>query len=294
MENRRLLVSQKKVEEEKARAAERERKIREETERRRREREEQTDKRPLKTTSKKVRNLVCCLCALGSSGVFQAADEENTQKRKLVTEAEKKPESKKPPSKDTKTTKIAKPNLNAPTTLIKANPTKSALKQPTVLGDLNRPKTPAIPTSPTKGKSKAVEDDVAQPSRVLQSQMAARAKARMHGALPVVSTENIELPDINSEYSDSEDEDRPRAFDPPDWAQSPELRQALQQQSTVNPDDIFGEIQPFRIEDMFKKRRTGFRARTSSANWTGADRLTEEEQREYARRMGFNKRVPET
>jgi hypothetical protein len=41
------------------------------------------------------------------------------------------------------------------------------------------------------------------------------------------------------------------------------------------------------MEELFKTRTSKFRARTSSANWTGADRLTLEEEREYARRMGF-------
>lgn len=134
------------------------------------------------------------------------------------------------------------------------------------------------------------EDDLSQPSQLVQIQMAARAKAQLEAAKqgsPVIQSESIELPDINSEYSDSEDEDRPRTFDPPGWAQSPELRQALQVQSTINPDDIFGAVRPLRMEELFKTRTSRFRARTSSANWTGTDRLTVEEEREYARRMGF-------
>jgi hypothetical protein len=139
---------------------------------------------------------------------------------------------------------------------------------------------------------KAAEDDLPQPSRIVQTQMAARAKAQLRAAEQAnepsaVPSESIELPDINSEYSDSDDEDRQRTFDPPDWAQSPELMQALQQQSTINPDDIFGAIRPLRMEEIFKTRTSRFRARTSSANWAGADRLTAEEEREYARRMGF-------
>jgi hypothetical protein len=134
------------------------------------------------------------------------------------------------------------------------------------------------------------EDDISQPSLVLQSQMAARAKAQMQAANPappLVPSESIELPDINSEYSDSDDEDRPRTFDPPSWAQDPVLQQALHTQSTINPDDIFGAVRPLRMDEVFRNRTGRFRARTSSANWTGTDRLTVEEQREYARRMGF-------
>lgn len=152
----------------------------------------------------------------------------------------------------------------------------------------------AEPSGTHKGKGKdqsIFDDEVSQPSQLVQSQMAARAKAQIDAAKkvePAIPSESIELPDINSEYSDSEDEDRVRTFNPPDWAQSPELRQALEMQSTINPDDIFGAVRPLKMEEIFKTRTSRFRARTSSANWTGTDRLTLQEEKEYARRMGFN------
>ncbi len=166
-----------------------------------------------------------------------------------------------------------------PLALASAKPGDKFLKAPTAI--------------PIKGKSKPspktpaqTDEEHTQPSQIVQTQMAARAKAAMQTEAPIPS-ENIELPEVNSEYSDSEDEDRPRSFNPPEWAQSPDLRQALHAQSTINPDDIFGTIRPLKMEDMFKARTSRFRARTSSANWSGADRLTVEEEREYARRMGF-------
>ena len=145
-----------------------------------------------------------------------------------------------------------------------------------------------------KGKGAAqqsqLDDDVSQPSQLVQSQMAARAKAQIDASKqtePRVASESIELPDINSEYSDSDDEDRPRTFDPPEWAQSPELRQALEMQSTINPDDIFGAVRPLKMEEIFKTKTSRFRPRSSSANWTGTDRLTVQEEKDYAVRMGF-------
>lgn len=141
-----------------------------------------------------------------------------------------------------------------------------------------------------KGKAKATamsEDELGQPSQFLQEQMAARAKEKIQAAKHLVPSESIELPDVNSEYSDSDDEDRKRTYDPPDWAQSPELKEALKNQSTINPDDIFGAVRPLKMEEIFKTRTSRFRARTSSANWTGADRLTMAEQVDYANRMGF-------
>ncbi|TFK77109.1 hypothetical protein BDN72DRAFT_890884 [Pluteus cervinus] len=260
MENRRQAALQRKAEEEKARQHEHERKVKEEGERRKREREEQTDKRPVKPASSIPRK-----------------EDDTTKKRKTIAEAEKKPETKKvgPPTAGSAQKAVTKPTLK--------QPSSSLLSQGVP------PPAPSKSTksSDIKGKAKAPppEDDLAQPSQLMQTQMAARAKAQLQAVKP--PSESIELPDINSEYSDSEDEDRPRTFDPPTWAQSPELRQTLEFQSTINPDEIFGPIRPLRMEEMFKNRNSRFRSRTSSANWNGADRLTQEEEQEYARRMGF-------
>ncbi|KAF8609676.1 hypothetical protein BDV93DRAFT_432204 [Ceratobasidium sp. AG-I] len=117
--------------------------------------------------------------------------------------------------------------------------------------------------------------------------MQARVQAQLKAAQkePEVQSESIELPDINSEYSDSEDEDRGKDF--PEWTQSPELKQALRDQETFNPDAIFGPIQPLKMGDLFKTGHSRFRKRTSSANWSGTDGITVEEEIEYARRMGY-------
>lgn len=98
---------------------------------------------------------------------------------------------------------------------------------------------------------------------------------------------DVSLPSIRSEYSDSDDEPSESDFKRPAWAESPALRHALEAQAQVNPDELFGPIKPLRMDELFKERAGKFRARTSSANWNGADRLTEAEEREYARRMGF-------
>ncbi|KAJ7487589.1 hypothetical protein B0H11DRAFT_2014011 [Mycena galericulata] len=274
MENRRQAALQRKADEEKAKAQDEERRLKEESDRRKKEREEQTDKRPLKTVGVKK-------------------EEENGKKRKIVGETDKKPELKKPMLKPTLTNSTSSklPSKFAPT---KPQP---ALASSTTYNVGSTSK--AVENNPPKsanGKGKLVtknmvpDDDISQPSQILQTQMAARAKAQLQAANlapPTIASESIELPDINSEYSDSDDEDRPRTFDPPSWAQSPDLRQALEIQSTINPDDVFGAIRPLKMDELFRNRTGRFRARTSSANWTGTDRLTAEEEREYARRMGF-------
>ncbi|KAF4623749.1 hypothetical protein D9613_001797 [Agrocybe pediades] len=270
MENRRQQAIQRKAEEEKARQLEEERKAKEEAERRKKEKEKEgnTEKRALKLPSNKK-------------------EEESQKKRKI--ESGKKSEIKKPgPS----STLFGKAHLKTPLK-------KSVLNSATAYGSL--PQAAASSSSHTtehagtsKGKEtdhqhSPMDEDVPRPAQHIQSQMAARAKAQIDAAKvdPPMPSESIELPDINSEYSDSDDEDRVRTFDPPDWAQSPELRQALENQRSINPDDIFGAVRPLKMEEIFKTRTSRFRARTSSANWTGADRLTMQEQSEYARRMGF-------
>lgn len=89
----------------------------------------------------------------------------------------------------------------------------------------------------------------------------------------------IDLPEIATDSEDSGDDND---FVPPDWANSPELRELLRRQQLVDPLQVFGPIAPLMMEEVFKgnkERQARFRARTSSANWNGPDRLTEEERR---------------
>ncbi|KAJ7860987.1 hypothetical protein B0H14DRAFT_3084784 [Mycena olivaceomarginata] len=104
---------------------------------------------------------------------------------------------------------------------------------------------------------------------------------------PTVASKSIELPEVRSEYSDSDDEDQLRTFDPPSWAQFPHYQQALEIQSTINPDDVFGAVRPVKMDELFPNRAGSVSSRTSSVDWTGADRLTAKEEGEYVRRMGF-------
>ncbi|KAL4892773.1 hypothetical protein BDV59DRAFT_179727 [Aspergillus ambiguus] len=89
--------------------------------------------------------------------------------------------------------------------------------------------------------------------------------------------ENINLPEI---ATDSEDEDSDAEMLPvPKWAQPKELESLLRQQEGMEVDSIFGPIAPFSLEETFKsdKKIKKFRERTSSANWSGPDGLTQDE-----------------
>ncbi|KAH6855650.1 hypothetical protein B0I37DRAFT_389186 [Chaetomium sp. MPI-CAGE-AT-0009] len=94
--------------------------------------------------------------------------------------------------------------------------------------------------------------------------------------------EAIELPDIQTDDdSDEDDAHGPIA----DWANSPALHKALIRQEQMDPMKVFGAPAPLNMEEVFsrnKDRFHKFRARTSSANWSGTDRLTEEEVRKDA------------
>lgn len=89
--------------------------------------------------------------------------------------------------------------------------------------------------------------------------------------------------------SDDDEDDRAKGFVRPDWAMSPALRAQLVAQATRDPDELFGPIKPPNMEELFKARHSKFRKRTSSANWAKGDGLTKEEEREYARKMGFRR-----
>ena len=79
---------------------------------------------------------------------------------------------------------------------------------------------------------------------------------------------------------DDEDSDDDGHIGVAPWADSPALRKALMQQETMDPMQVFGAPGPLNMEEVFSKSKDRwhkFRARTSSANWSGADRLTEDD-----------------
>ncbi|KOS18262.1 Inner centromere protein-related protein pic1 [Escovopsis weberi] len=92
------------------------------------------------------------------------------------------------------------------------------------------------------------------------------------------SGETIELPEIQTD--DEDEDDDAQAMMVAAWADSPDLRRALIRQETLDPSQIFGPPAPLDMEEVFNKSKDKwhkFRQRTSSANWNGLDRLTEED-----------------
>ncbi|KAF4627190.1 hypothetical protein G7Y89_g10965 [Cudoniella acicularis] len=109
----------------------------------------------------------------------------------------------------------------------------------------------------------------------------ANAKSAAKSSPQYQNGENIDLPEIHtdSESEDSDAGDKP-GFATLDWANSPALRDQLARQEPMDPAQIFGNPGPINMEEVFNKSKdkfTRFRDRTSSANWGGIDRLTEDE-----------------
>lgn len=100
--------------------------------------------------------------------------------------------------------------------------------------------------------------------------------------------ENIQLQEIPTDSEDSDSspdtaQKRQRAASLPEWVQSPYLNNLLRsQEEFMDPDAVFGPVGSPHLEEMFRERAHKFRPRTSSANWAGQDRLTQEEIRRDA------------
>ncbi|PTB70625.1 hypothetical protein BBK36DRAFT_1108797 [Trichoderma citrinoviride] len=91
--------------------------------------------------------------------------------------------------------------------------------------------------------------------------------------------DSIELPEIQTD-DDEDDDDEGGGMAVAAWADSPDLRRALMRQESMDPTQIFGPPAPLIMEEVFNKSKDKwhkFRQRTSSANWSGLDRLTEDD-----------------
>ncbi|KAI5463346.1 hypothetical protein BGZ63DRAFT_402666 [Mariannaea sp. PMI_226] len=104
------------------------------------------------------------------------------------------------------------------------------------------------------------------------------AKSAIRSSPRFQNGESIELPEIQTDDEDEDDyEGRSMVAA---WADSPDLRRALMRQELMDPAPIFGPPAPLNMDEVFSKymdKGRKFRKRTSSANWSGADRLTEED-----------------
>ena len=142
---------------------------------------------------------------------------------------------------------------------------------------------PTTTTSTTKRSSAISTQNVFQQAPIPAS------AARTDEAVPADDT----LPDVASEYSDSDDEAsvRKRKLEP-SWTRGRDLEELLLQQASIDPDEIFGcQTGPVPLDTMLPPRqgdRRRMRHRTSSANWNGPDGLAQWEIDRYNERMGIH------
>ncbi|KAI0387670.1 hypothetical protein F5Y04DRAFT_9430 [Hypomontagnella monticulosa] len=134
-----------------------------------------------------------------------------------------------------------------------------------------------IPFAPNPNPAGPSYKTPARPQGVTATKSAAKSAARSSPRFQ--NGESIELPEINTDDEDDEYDDAPKDM-VASWADSPNLRKALVEQESKDPFQVFGAPGPLNMEEVFaksKERFHKFRARTSSANWSGSDRLTEED-----------------
>ncbi|CAI4210723.1 unnamed protein product [Parascedosporium putredinis] len=134
----------------------------------------------------------------------------------------------------------------------------------------------AIPFAPNPGQAGTAYKTPARQGQVANVKSTAKSGPRTSPRFP--NGDSIELPEIDTDDED-EDSDADQGM-VASWADSPDLRRALLRQETMDPSHIFGPPAPLNMEEVFNKSKDRwhkFRARTSSANWSGADRLTEDD-----------------
>ncbi|CAO1631162.1 unnamed protein product [Parajaminaea phylloscopi] len=151
----------------------------------------------------------------------------------------------------------------------------------------------APPNRTAPGLAAAAERIAALTSMAMAQGVTGPAMTTQNGTVPPnTEDDNVSLPSIVSEYSDSEDEEtlarRARAAD---WTKGDALQIALRAQSNMDADLIFGvptgsvDLNTLMPPQDHAARARMHRPRTSSANWHGADGLAQWEIDRYNQRM---------
>ncbi|KAI9772792.1 MAG: hypothetical protein M1839_002293 [Geoglossum umbratile] len=93
--------------------------------------------------------------------------------------------------------------------------------------------------------------------------------------------EEVELPEVPTDSEGEEEEGS--SFAVPGWVNSPFMRTALMNQELIDPEEVFGPVAPLHMEEIFRDnaRQHRLKNRSSSANWSGQDALTQEDIQSY-------------
>ncbi|OTA63735.1 hypothetical protein K449DRAFT_421818 [Hypoxylon sp. EC38] len=183
------------------------------------------------------------------------------------------------PSKSIFSSGYANASLNGNRDLFKATVTNqhnSQIKTAHPL-DMAQVSKAHIPFAPNPNPAGPSYKTPARPQGVTAAKSAAKSATRSSPRFQ--NGESIELPEINTDDEDDDYDDGGKDTIA-SWADSPNLRRALVEQESQDPFQVFGAPGPLNMEEVFAKSKDRFhkfRARTSSANWSGSDRLTEED-----------------
>eukprot|EP00529_Nitzschia_sp_RCC80_P031778 CAMPEP_0113457472 /NCGR_PEP_ID=MMETSP0014_2-20120614/9428_1 /TAXON_ID=2857 /ORGANISM="Nitzschia sp." /LENGTH=355 /DNA_ID=CAMNT_0000348973 /DNA_START=12 /DNA_END=1079 /DNA_ORIENTATION=+ /assembly_acc=CAM_ASM_000159 len=134
-----------------------------------------------------------------------------------------------------------------------------------------------------------------------QAGLASWSKPKVHSS-PLDTYEISDREDSETDDSDSEAENSKPKKKIPVWATRANLMTALEHQyngkgqkgQKIDPDDIFPEVQSCDLEAIFGNKKSKYRTRNSSGNWT-RDKVTAAEKLVYKRDMGFQtKKIEES
>ena len=137
--------------------------------------------------------------------------------------------------------------------------------------------------------------------KATQVGLASWSKPKVHSS-PLDTYEISDREDSETDDSDSEAENCKPKKKIPIWATRANLMTALEQQyngkgqngQKIDPDDIFPEVQSCDLEAIFGNKKSKYRTRNSSGNWT-RDKVTAAEKLVYKRDMGFStKKIEES
>lgn len=115
------------------------------------------------------------------------------------------------------------------------------------------------------------------------------AKQPRSPILSPLDTYDMSDHDGNSDTDEEEERARRVGKRVPNWAHSKPLLKALTQQytkKTVDPEELFGEVDTCNLEAIFGRKKAKYQRRTSSGNWT-RDKATVAEKLAFKRQMGY-------
>jgi hypothetical protein len=134
--------------------------------------------------------------------------------------------------------------------------------------------------------------NTAEPPVIAQSIQSPDAKSTFDALVrsPMDTYQISDREDSDSDDSDESDSGPKKKI--PTWAQKENLLTALKNQydetcKRLDPDTLFPEVDTCDLEAIFEKKRSRFKKRTSSGNWS-KDRVTSAEKKTYKRMMGFD------